>query len=240
MGFEIAASPARRRLLISVEGRIKQGKTHFALTAPGPIAIQSLDMGLDGVVQKFQTRKPIHVATYDGVKTDDLKNMSPEQVAQKMAGIWEQFVEDYKWALANCRTVVWDTGTEAWELNRLATLGKIGNVKPHHYTMVNMEHRELVRLAEKSDANLILLHRVKKEYVNENYTGRMERAGFNDIGSWVHILSKAERREDGFHLIVQECRQNATLAGLDLPEPMASFPQLAQLVFPDSKPSDWV
>lgn len=239
MPFERATAEARRRLIISVEGKVKQGKTHFALTAPGPIAVQSLDMGLDGVVQKFQNDKVINVANYPGITALELRKLDEQGVVDRMASVWEQFVADFTWGLANARTVVWDTGTEAWELARLARLGKIGQVKPHHYTMVNMEFRELLRNAEASDTNLILLHRMKKEYRDDKATGSWERAGFSDIGSWVHIIARAERREDGFHLIVEDCRQNAMLWGVDLPEPMATFPNLGQLVFPDSKPEDW-
>ena len=239
MPFERATAEARRRLILSVEGRVKQGKTHFALTAPAPIAIQSLDMGLDGVVQKFQRNKVIHVASYPGITAKELKTLNESEVVARMSEVWEQFVTDYEWGLANARTVVWDTATEAWELVRLARLGKLGQIKPHHYTMVNMEFREIVRRAENSNTNLLLLHRLKKEYVNNESTGKWERAGFSDIGSWVHVLARVYRAEDGFHLTVQDCRQNAQLWGMDLPEPMATFPELAQLVFPDSKPEDW-
>jgi len=238
--FERAMAEARRRLIVSVEGRVKHGKTHFALTAPGPIYIQSLDEGLEGVVQKFQRQKEIHVATYPGVTVADLRTLGEGQIVERYGAIWDRFCADYDYALQHARSIVWDTGSESWELARLARLGKLGQIKPHHYTMVNMEYRELVRRAEHSNANLILLHRLKKEWANDKWTGNYERAGFGDIGSWVHVLARAERRDDGFHLVVTECRQNAELWGVDLPQPLATFPQLAQLVFPDSKPEDWL
>jgi hypothetical protein len=240
MPFVLADQKAKLRLIMSLSGRVKRGKTHFALTAPGPLAVQSLDMGLDGVVQKFQDEKIINVATYPGVTAKELKTLNDDEVIKRYVEVWEQFRADYEWALANARSIVWDTGTEAWELLRLARLGRLGQVKPHHYTLPNMEFRELIRLAESSSANLILLHRMKKEYVNNEATGKWDRAGFSDVGSWVHLLARAERHDDGFHIEVEDCRQNPELRGLDLPQHMAHFAALAQLVFPDSRPEDWL
>ena len=237
--FQLAVAPARRRLIMSLHGKVKQGKTHFALTAPGPIAVQNLDMGLDGVVQKFQGHKRIYVSNYEGIRSADLQSLDPAQVMKKMEETWIRFVDDYHWALKNCRTVVWDTASEVWELARLTRLGKIGNIKPHHYAMVNMEFRELIREAEAGDTNFILLHRVKKEYVNEQWSGAYERAGFGDVGSWVHLIASAERQDDGFHLCVEACRQNPNLRGADLPELLATFPQLAMLVFAGTSLEDW-
>ena len=41
------------RLVVRVGGLEKEGKTHFALTAPGPIGAIDMDRGMEGVVEKF-------------------------------------------------------------------------------------------------------------------------------------------------------------------------------------------
>jgi len=55
------------------------------------------------------------------------------------------------------RTLIFDTGTEAWELCRMARFGKLAQVMPQHYTEVNSEFRALVKAAyERKDLNVFL------------------------------------------------------------------------------------
>jgi hypothetical protein len=64
------------RLLMAIDGPQKGGKTHFALTAPGPIGILNIDNGLEGVVEKF----------YDKGKTIGVKKVTlPEKLTQESA-----------------------------------------------------------------------------------------------------------------------------------------------------------
>ena len=54
LGFSDDIVETPRRLIASLEGREKVGKTHFALTAPPPILFFNIDIGTEGVVGKFQ------------------------------------------------------------------------------------------------------------------------------------------------------------------------------------------
>ena len=47
---------------MTVFGAPKVGKSHFALTAPGPIIYFSLEPGLEGVVEKFMETKEVFIA----------------------------------------------------------------------------------------------------------------------------------------------------------------------------------
>ena len=60
--FTLANDPAPRRMVVALDGLEKMGKTSWALTAPGPIALQNLDIGAEGVIQKFQSEKQIWLA----------------------------------------------------------------------------------------------------------------------------------------------------------------------------------
>ena len=55
-GFAPIKKLDRTRLIVSVEGLEKRGKTHFAMTAPPPIAYFDMDIGAEGVVNKFEDR----------------------------------------------------------------------------------------------------------------------------------------------------------------------------------------
>jgi hypothetical protein len=247
-GFTEANNEEKLRLVLNVEGMEKCGKTHFALTAPGPIAVIDMDIGLEGVISKFTLQKKIYVASFnyrDATTPDEWEKM------------WVKMKTAYMDALASksIRTVIADTATEWWELVRMARFGKLAQVKPHHYAPVNAEFRDLLRKAYDTDKNLILIHKQKKEYTGDpgSWTGNMERAGFGDIGYAVqaNILSwritaldeiYGKGREDGykgFGITVRDCRQQAELAGTELLEPLNTFPVLASQVFPSTDQSEW-
>jgi hypothetical protein len=242
----------RPRLIVSATGQEKMGKSHFALTGPGPIAYMSTDIGHEGVVDKFMNDKKVFVAEY---ALPEVKKGNADKAMAQAKEVWEQFVHDYEIALTKFRTVVLDTATEFWELLRIYRFGKLTQVMPMQYGPVNQEYKELIRSAYSEGANVILLHKSKAVWAEKmdgkSYkTGRFERSGFADTGFLVQVnisltrLNRNDRDEedpsdDGFRMEVVDCRQNANLAGEVLRAPMNTFPMLAQLVLPDSQPSDW-
>lgn len=260
--YQIANQPGKRRLVVAVDGLEKEGKTNFLLTAPGPLAYQSLDTGDEGVIEKFQTEKTIWKATY-GLKID--KKEDTASVMAKVLPEWERFISDYKAALdgitkGTVRTIGWDTGSEAWAALRLARFGKLTQIMPHHYTGLNTEYRNLVREIFDTAGNMVILHKLKAEWLDNpatgkgGKTGRYERDGFGETGYLVQVNILAWREKDPetgmktgpFHITIKDCRQNPAIAGLDLttdpndPESgMANFSTLASFVYPDTTPDDW-
>lgn len=262
-GYKRAGSPTARRLILSLDGLEKQGKNHFAFTAPGPIAVISLDIGLDSVVQKFQDKKEIWVADYRAPVglTGNKKKPTAEEM-QELANLcsetWAMICREYLEVLdGGARTVIVDTGSELWELLRMARFGKLTQVMPHHYGPVNAEYREFIRTAydrtiDKGypvDVNLILLHKLKDEYKNDSSgkgqkTGEYKRSGMSDTGFLVQCNGVAWRDDeerkvpDCFHMTIQDCRQNAGLAGMDLQGTECDFPTLAALAL-DADPDEF-
>lgn len=239
-GFEKAEKHVAKRLIISVEGMEKEGKTSFALSAPGPIALFDMDIGLEGVINKWVDEKEIYVASFD---YRDATNQD------EWLAMWMKMRKAYLTALKDkaIRTLVWDTGTEAWELVRLARFGQLSQVMPQHYGPVNAEFRDMLRKVYETDKNLIMLHKMKDEYVliGDRKTGKSERtgghvrAGFSDVGYLMQMNLRVWRNEEGFGLTVRDCRQNAEIAGMDISEPMNTFPFVAAEVFGDTSPEDW-
>lgn len=248
--FQIANQPVKYRLVVAIDGMEKAGKTNFSLTAPGPIAFQALDIGTEGVIEKFQTNKVIHRADY-GILVE--KGDSQDMVMKKAAPVWDQFLADYKTVVVPklkagaVRTAIWDTGSEVWELQRLARLGKLTQVMPHHYTALNLEYSNLLREIFDTPGNMIILHKLRAEWKDNPVTGKgqktgqFERAGFAGTGFLVQVNATTWRdpKTGTFHLTVRDCRQNPAVAGLDLEDEMATFPWLGVHVFPDSDLSDW-
>ena len=246
-GFERASKAKYRRLIISVEGQEKQGKTRFGLTAPGPIALFNLDIGLEGVIDQFVDTKEILVADF---------NYRDATKASEWEEMWERMKKAYYNALSSpkIRSLVVDTASELWELARLARFGKLDKVQPYHYGPVNAEFRDLIRKSYESNKNVILLHKMKKEYMDDKYTGNYERSGFGDtpylvqanLATWritaMDKLGGGKGREDGytgFGITIKDCRQTSELASTELLEPMNTFPFFATSVFPDMEVSEW-
>jgi hypothetical protein len=238
------------RLVCAIDGLEKGGKTNFALTMPGPIAYQSFDIGLEGVIEKFQATKEIFLAEYS-LKID--KDSDPKKVVEKVEPEWNRFVKDYKDVMlpgmrtGKIRSGVWDTGSEIWEAIRLARLGKLTQVMPHHYTALNMEFQNLVREVFDTTGNMCILHKLKAEWKDNpstgkgNKTGNYERAGYSGMGFLVQVNATAWRDPftNVFHLTVKDCRQNPKVAGLDLEGDQCTFPWLAIAVFPQTTLEDW-
>lgn len=224
--FVRADKELTRRIIISLTGEEKSGKNHTAFTAPAPIYVHSFDIGLDGVVQKFQREKDIYIADYE--LTIQPGEATPTEVANAAEGIWTQFMANYRDGLASCGggTTVIDTDTEAWELLRLARFGKIAQVQPHHYGPVNAEFRDLVREGYDHDANVFLLS--KKTPIWENYvdasgkergrkTGEMGRKGFADLPFLVQVVATTNRDGSDFTVTIEDCRMNPEANGQTIP-----------------------
>lgn len=239
-GFTKLDPTIHPRLIMSISGHEKHGKTHFAMTAPGTIAYFNLDMGDEGVVHKFCNDKAI--LNYDievpksGLKDNAIK-------------IWDDFNKAYDIALKDARTVIIDTATELWELLRVARFGQLTQVMPYQYGPVNTEFRSVIRRAFKAvGTNVILLHKVKPVYINDKRTKDYERSGFSDTGFLVQVNATMcrldpdpdESRENvEFSITIDDCRHNTAIMGKTFTGAMATFPMIAQLAIVGTKAENW-
>jgi len=234
MGFKDEVVQVPRRLIVSVGGREKTGKTHFSLTAPEPIMFFNIDIGTEGVVGKFQEgfggNPAKQVFMYDVRFAHGSSNTSD------YAPLWIDLKQKLTaaWSLGK-GTVVIDTASEAHELSRLAAFGKLTQVMPHHYGPVNAEWRELIRLAYDSDMNTVLIHKMKPKYVNDVRTRDYEIKGFSETGYLVQANVETSRVDEAgelpkFSVKIGDCRQNAAINNVELTGPMANFEFLLGMV----------
>lgn len=241
----VAAPPSR--LVISLEGPPKTGKTEFALSAPGPIAIHNFDLGLEGVVEKFLDKKVIYPFEYQIPISARLPGSGFAALADPAARVWEEFVTNYRACLDNeeIRTIILDTGSEMWNLCRLARLGKLTQVLPIQYTAVNAEFRQLTQLAmANTRANVIYIHRVKPVYKNEQKTEETERSGFGEIEYDVQSVLRTTRDyskagPEQFGVTIQECRGNIYASGKELRAGDCTFKGVARAIYPDAPSELW-
>ena len=238
--FVKADQDVKLRLIGASYGEQKVGKTSFWLSAPGPIYVQSFDYGLEGVIQKFQKDKEIYVREYDwapgkeGLTQDDAIELR------------DQFVADFETALTNGRTIVWDKETEVWELFRYAEFGGPSDA-PRNYPELNQRYRYHIRRPYDLGVNFGLIQGVRDKWVSKadkrtgemkpHFTGERVRTGFGEVGTLVQIDMWHKREGGKFYIDVGGCRQNAELQ--DVQFEGLTFPEIAQLVFPDSAAEDW-
>jgi len=229
------------RIIMSVVAREKQGKTHFALTAPGSIADFSTDIGEEGVIDKFVGDKDIWIMPVDKIDDD-----APEQAKDQFETMKDAYFTQLK--SDKCRTIIMDTATEIWEVCRMARFGRVTNVPPLAYGPVNAEYRSFIREAYNYDKNVILLHKMKKQYVGKgkdaSWNGEYERAGFAETGHLVQVNAVMLRDDDEevenmFGIRIVDCRQNPALNGQEFWGAMCSFPIIASMVLPNVDPSMW-
>lgn len=224
-----------RRLIISIAGQEKTGKNHLAFTAPDPLIFFNLDKGSEGVIQKFLAPPlgPRQILEYQirvpkGAKQDIYKDMW-EQLKQAMKAAW----------MLQTGTVILDTGTEAYELSRLAAFGKLEQVQARYYGELNAEWREIIRMAYDAEGmSTIFLHKMRSKWVNNQRTGEMEMSGFTDMGYNVQMniitfRDPASAGADAFRGYIKDCRHRPELNGMVLQGPMLSIKSVLSMVHPE-------
>lgn len=222
-------------------GHPKSGKTHFALTAPGPIAYFNLDMRAEGVLDKFIGDKEIYEAEFKrsvlGAKVD-------------YKALYKRFMESHLEACSdkNIRTIVWDTESEAWEIGRLAHFGRDDNsnadlaksTRGRNYGPINAEFAEMIRTAEESGKNFIVLQQMREEYKNDVATGEYVTVGFKRTSYMLQVNAYAfYNKDEGFWIEIENNGLDMGLAGEILEPPFNDFPNLAAMTH-GGKPSEWV
>lgn len=204
--------PAPARIIASIEGTDKTGKTHLALTAPRPIMYIDLDVGTEGVIHKFQGED---LMVYQVQQPERLG--SSQELMGRYGEIWATVQDKISEALAmNEGTLIIDTFTEAYDICRLAHFGKMSQVQPHQYGVAYADLREVMRKVHQSKMSCILLHKMGNNF----NTGEPEMKGWNDIPHQVQVTLRTDREDtaDGpvFLAEVRACRQNPNLMGKHL------------------------
>jgi hypothetical protein len=253
--FEKLGSEGKQRIIGASFGEVGTLKTSFWLTAPGPILLQSLDRGTEGVVDVYLKKlenegreKDIYHVKYDP-NTHLLAGEDDGQaVAEEMAAKIEK---DFEVAIANgIRTIIWDKETQIYEIFKYAQFGSPSD-QPSNYYQLFQRYRALINKAKDSDINFGVIQGMKTPWVSEmknsgkigakpSKTERVRR-GMPEIDELMHLNIEHIIDEDGdFAMKVGKVRgpgargiQNKTIGYVE-------FPEFATLVFPETEEGDWL
>lgn len=245
--YSRADGQGKQRIVANSDGEVGTGKTEFWLGAPGPIVVQTLDLGLEGVVEKFASTKDIYIAEYDLGQ-----EVGSEYTHAKAVEARDKFVEDFEHAVMNARTIVWDRESDVWPLFFFAEFGTddaFAAAPAKDWDRLKGKLRRLIAMAKASEVNFGVIRGMKNEWVQKvnpktgaraaTQSGTRIPSGMDDIDALMHLNLVHTRQAKEFSIHVGKARgpgghdiQDQTLTGL-------CFAEFAQLVFPDSDSKDW-
>lgn len=217
LGFQAVAQPVPQRVIAKIAGPEKTGKTHIALTCTQPIIFISIDIGTEGVVEKFMNAGR-QILYYD-VRIP--RNAS----AADYSTMWTKMDQIIDVALQlGTGTIVFDSWTEMYELARLKYFaGRLDKVNPGEYPVVYADLREKIRRIYDSSMSAILLTKMAPEFG----TRQLIEKGFGDTDFLVQanfITSRIDMQDPTtgafwphFGITVKDCRLNPFLNGMTFP-----------------------
>lgn len=202
-----------KRLIANIQGLQKSGKTRLALTARKPIGYIAVEIGGDeGVVDQFI---PEGADSFDGIQVvkirmedpvypnrDDFKNDKDyndavSEAVQTAAGpAIDVFYAAYYASLNSMATTVVDTGSDLWEILRLANFGRLEKIPQLAYGQLNKSMDKLIDDAFSAKGNLILLHHMAEKWENftDEKTGkeRGRPSGVFDMSGYKGVKKKVQ------------------------------------------------
>lgn len=241
-GFTEMEEEQISRLCFAIDGREKEGKTHFAFTAPSPIAVISTDTGTRATAQKFLKEGKEIYPCY--LKVD--RNATKAEWSKEWAKAEKAF--DAVIETPKIRSLIVDTSSGIWDLLRLNLFGKLEQVMPHKYTEANAEMRQVVRRIYDNRLDLVSvwIHKVKKEYKSDKkgekdfWTGKYERAGWSDFAYEADVNVNCFRTEENeFVARVKDSRHEPSLNGMEFEGADNTIPYIASLLLPDIDSATW-
>jgi hypothetical protein len=156
------------------------------------------------------------------------------------------------------RSIVLDTGDEAWRILRMGLFGKLAGVKQMDYDVPNLMMTKFLRLPQEHGINFFCTHKVSETWVTEKYrtdkgeekerrvpSGMFAREGFKDTDYIfrVDIEHMNKPGPDGlgleFGFRVLRCTANSSITGMEFWGDDATVPMLGQVVYEASSESDW-
>jgi hypothetical protein len=231
----------KNRLIWSVFGETKTGKSSFVLSGKEPIAVCDLDVRLERVIDGYidgslnnGIPKTIQSMRVQLPKVDPMSRKKDESVLREANIIWDRFLNNYDAALKSSllpggiATIGVDTGTELFDLRLLAEFGRLMAINPRDRGGANAEFVEVMRRGEQYDASVVWLHHAKEEWKNSvddqgrekgSPTGRYILDGFKKANSIVQVVAQTTYNDGArdprrkFEVTVLRCGVNAALNG---------------------------
>lgn len=204
---------------------------------PKPLAYLQLDANYEHALSKAR-------AQYGKDSIKHLRYFADPRADIKGANgrVWERLVKDFEYEVENSRSVMIDTATELLDVRKLAEFGRNTQIMQMYYGGFYSDLRWMVKHALEHNANVLFVHRMRKEYVNDSWSGGWELEGWRGIVYEAQTYIEHTRDGDGnFITNIVDCGQEATLNGMALTsaDDENDFATLATRIYGDTEREDW-
>lgn len=254
-------SSLKKQVVYGAFGLEGSGKTSFGMCGPGPLAYFAIDVGHEGVVQKWVDEKDVQLVQFEmpskiaalAAKGSD----KTDYVKKKAREVLDDFHEHYELALNSdyIRTIVIDNSSSLWELVLLAHLGKTVQIKQTSRTMPNLEMDDIVRrplVRRDVTCNVVHILRASEIYRKDKGTGRMGPKGYNQMGFLVQaMLECTVDKDNNFWVEVVKSTHDPKMKGekwmvyspggdeTDLIPGSNPFSHVSSMLIEGTDPDDW-
>lgn len=260
------AGAGKKRIIGSSYGEVGTLKTSFWISAPGPILLQSLDRGTEGVVDVYLDKlkneegrdKEIYVEQYDAnthtletiakslkaLKDSEIEDAQgvAQEVANKIEADFVKAIEQ------GAKTIIWDKETQIYEIFKFAQFGAPSDA-PSNYFGLFQRYRHLINLAKDSDINFGVIQGMKTPWISEmKATGKIGakpsskervRRGMPEIDELMHVNIEHIIQDGAFLMNVGKVRGPGARGIQNKTIGYMEFPEFATLMFPDTTEEDW-
>ena len=242
-GFTVVKMPENPRLVMSVWGGDKTGKTSLGLTFPAPVLDLNLDFGID---ELFYTRPELlgKVMKHD-LQLNELTE--PETWGQLLVDFHTHYLAALVYANDRGGTVMVDTATQLWQVIQAVKVEQVRNAR-----LSKVEARKFVSQAAREEAleragkpsqmdysqanafmgglmrralhypnvNALFINKAKPEYNDAGRpTGALEYHGFGEMPGITQVHVQMYRKGMKHYGRIQRCRFDTSLEGLDIENP---------------------
>jgi hypothetical protein len=214
-----------RGLKVLSYGNFSTGKTHFALSSPGPVYIIDTENGSSPLADKFPNAKVINICSVDGGdidEKDEIKN-------------FENFQEAINYLLklpdSEIGTIVVDSVSDIWEWAQAYAKTKIFKIPVENrfqqqwdWQVPNKLYlKQILKLINKN-CNVILCSRAGEEYSGPGSpSGTYKPQCQKKTPYWVDVVLFHElkfiNKQITFYAKVEKCRHNNKIIGKIIENP---------------------
>ncbi len=264
-----------KRLIANIQSIKKsEGKTRLTFTARKPIGYISVEIGgeegvadgfipegqesFDGIqIAKIRMAAPVYPNPEDfGADKDGLKKYD-EAVSAAVQAVAEpamaSFYTAYYTSLSNMATTVVDTGTDLYQLARLANFGRLEKIPQLAYAQVKRDIAKLLDDAYSQPGSCLWIHHMKDkgEVIDKKWqgTGVYEMDGCNVVNDKVQAVIQLWRTEltepsmstgrmVEFNAQIVDSRHNADAMGTVLKDDQISLADIGMVIMKSVR-SDW-
>lgn len=227
---------APRRIVAASAAIQKRGKTTFGFTMPKPMAYLQLDANYEHALAralKQYGKNSIRHLRYFADPRADIKGAN--------LSVWQRFLKDFDYCVQNFKSVMVDTTSELLDVRKIAEFGRTTQILQLYYGGFYADLRWMVKHALDNNANVLFVHRMKKEYVNDSWAGGYELEGWRGVMYEAQVYLEHQRDADGaFSTTIMECSQDAMLMGqvLSAADDENDFATLASRIYGTDK-EEW-